>query len=114
MSDSQGSGPDLGEVFGKIQEFQTQLQQTQERLGRETVEGESGGGMVKVVANGRREVVSVVLDPEVVTPSDIPMLQDLIVAATNAALAKADRLAQERVQDELSSLTGGMMPGLFG
>jgi hypothetical protein len=70
--------------------------------------------MVKVVANGRREVVSVALEPEVVDPSDIAMLQDLIVAAVNAALVKAEQLAQERVQDELSNLTGGMMPGLFG
>lgn len=114
MDDDQGKGPDLGDVVGKIQEFQQHLQQTQDRLGLETVEAEAGGGMVQVVANGRRELVSVALEPEVVDPEDIPMLQDLIVAAVNAALVKADRLAQEKVQNELSSMTGGMMPGLFG
>jgi len=114
MDDDRESGPGLGDVFGKIQEFQEHLQHTQESLGRETVEAEAGGGMVRAVANGRRELVSLALEREVVDPEDIPMLQDLVVAAVNAALAKADRLAQQRVQDELSSLTGGMLPGLLG
>ena len=74
-----------------------------------TVETTAGGGMVKVVANGRQQVVSVRIEKEVVDPDDIDMLQDLILAAVNDALAKS----QEMVSSEMSKLTGGMnIPGL--
>ena len=111
---NQGNMPNMGELFGKIQEFQQRLEETQRRLSEETVEAEAGGGMVKVVANGRREVVSIAIEKEVVDPEDIGMLQDLVTAAVNAALDKAERVAKEKVEAQLGQLTGGMMPNLFG
>ena len=75
-----------GALFGKMQEFQARMEEMQAKLAEETVTAESGGGMVRVVANGRREVVSVEIEREVVDPEDVGMLQDLIVAAVNAAV----------------------------
>ncbi len=114
MSDEAGKMPDLGELFGKVQEFQQKMEETQRLLAEETVEAESGGGMVKVVANGRREVVSIEVEREVVDPEELGMLQDLIVAAVNAALDKAERVAKEKLEAELGQLTGGALPNLFG
>jgi hypothetical protein len=114
MSDSEDKIPGLGELFGKVQQFQQRLEETQQRLGGHTVEAESGGGMVKVVANGRREVVSIHVEREVIDPEEPGMLQDLIVAAVNSALDKAERAAKELVEEELGQLTGGMLPNLFG
>jgi len=116
MSDSDDNDkiPGLGELFGKVQQFQQRLEETQQRLADHTVEAEAGGGMVKVVANGRREVVSITVEQEVIDPEDAGMLQDLIVAAVNAALDKAERAAKEQVEAELGQLTGGMLPNLFG
>ncbi|MGB6011013.1 MAG: YbaB/EbfC family nucleoid-associated protein, partial [Desulfobacterales bacterium] len=75
-----------------------------------TIETTSGGGMVKVVANGRQQVVSIQIEKEVVDPDDLEMLQDLILAAINDALIKS----QEMVSGEMSKLTGGMnIPGLM-
>jgi hypothetical protein len=79
-------------------------------MAEKTVETTSGGGMVKVVANGRQKMVSIQIEKEVVDPEDIEMLQDLILAAVNDALAKS----QEMVSEEMSKLTGGMnIPGLM-
>ena len=114
MSDEQGKMPGMGELFGKIQEFQTKLEETQRRLAEETVEAEAGGGMVKVVANGKREVLSITVEKEIVDPEEIGMLQDLVMAAVNAALDKAERVAKEKVESQLGQLTGGMLPNLFG
>jgi DNA-binding YbaB/EbfC family protein len=86
------------------------MMKLQEEMADKTVETTSGGGMVKVVANGRQQIVSVSIEKEVVDPDDIDMLQDLILAAVNDALAKS----QEMVQSEMSKLTGGMnIPGLM-
>ena len=79
-------------------------------MAEKKVETASGGGMVKVVANGRQQVVSIQIEKEVVDPEDVEMLQDLILAAVNDALAKS----QEMVSEEMSKLTGGMnIPGLM-
>ena len=85
-----------------------QAQQLQERLQREmssiSVEGASGGGMVRVVVNGHKQLQRLTIDPEVVSKDDVEMLQDLIVAAVNDALRKVD--------EELKSKVGGMIGGL--
>jgi DNA-binding YbaB/EbfC family protein len=74
------------------------------------VESSSGGGMVKVTANGRQQILSIQVEKEVVDPDDVEMLQDLVLAAVNDALAKA----QEMVSSEMSKLTGGLnIPGLM-
>ena len=82
----------------------------QEELAEKTVETTAGGGMIKVVANGRQQVLSITIDPEVVDPEDVEMLQDLVLAAVNDALTKA----QEMVAGEMGKLTGGMnIPGFI-
>ena len=74
------------------------------------METTSGGGMVKVVANGKQQVVSIEIEKEVVDPDDVDMLQDLILAAVNDALTKS----QDMVSSEMSKLTGGMnVPGMM-
>jgi DNA-binding YbaB/EbfC family protein len=82
----------------------------QEELAGKTVESAAGGGMIRVVANGRQQIVSIRIEKEVVNPDDVEMLQDLILAAANDALAKS----QEMVASEMSKLTGGLnIPGMM-
>ena len=91
-----------------IQQMMKQAQQMQERLQKQMaelkVEGNAGGGMVKVVVNGAKQIQSLTIDPEVVSKDDVEMLQDLIVAAINDAQRKAD--------DQMAQSMGGMMGGL--
>lgn len=92
-----------------MRQMQARLNKIQEELEAKTVEASAGGGAVKVVANGQLRVQSVTIDPEVVDPEDVEMLQDLVTAAVNEALAKAQELAAQ----QLSALTGGMkLPGM--
>ncbi|GAB4390813.1 MAG: YbaB/EbfC family nucleoid-associated protein [Thermodesulfovibrionales bacterium] len=101
----------LGDIMREAQKLQAEMQRMQEEAKKKTVEASAGGGMVTVTANGASEVVSIKIDREVVNPDDVEMLQDLIMAATNEAL----RRAQEMVSDEMSRLTGGLqLPGLGG
>jgi DNA-binding YbaB/EbfC family protein len=97
-------------MMKQAQQLQSKMLEMQEELGNRTVTVQVGGGMVEVVANGRQEVLSMRLDPEVVNPDDTDMLQDLILAAINDALNRS----REMVSDEMAKLTGGMkIPGLF-
>jgi len=92
-----------------MQQMQNKLVKIQEELGQETVEATAGGGVVKVVATGHQRIVSVEIDPDAVDPTDVEMLQDLVVVAVNDALTKAQELAAKR----LSAVTGGIkIPGL--
>jgi nucleoid-associated protein EbfC len=106
--------PNMGNLLKQAQQFQAKMAKLQEELGERTVEASSGGGMITVVANGRQEILSVKIDPEVIDPNDREMLQDLILAAVNDALTKARNMMQE----EMGKLTHGLnlpnMPGLFG
>ena len=100
----------LGKMMKQAQQLQSKMFKLQEELAEKTVETSSGGGMVKVVANGKQQLVSIQIEQEVVDPDDVEMLQDLILAAVNDALNKA----QEMVSEEMSRLTGGMnIPGLM-
>jgi DNA-binding YbaB/EbfC family protein len=86
------------------------MAEMQEEVGNRTVTAQAGGGMVEAVANGRLELVSLRIDPEVANPDDVEMLQDLILAAVNEALNRA----REMMAQEMAKLTGGMqIPGLF-
>ena len=97
-------------MLKQVQKMQAEMQKVQSELGNLTVTEDSGGGMVKVVANGRQQVVSIQIEKEVVDPEDVEMLQDLILAAVNDALLKS----QEMVSQEMSKLTGGLnIPGLM-
>jgi hypothetical protein len=86
------------------------MAELQERLAERTVEASAGGGMVKIVMNGRHELLSISIDPQVVDPSDVEMLEDLVAAAVNEARGQVD----EMVRVEMSALAGGLpIPGLF-
>jgi len=100
----------LGKMMKQAQQLQAKMAKLQEEMSEKTVETSSGGGMVKVVANGKQQLVSIQIEQEVVDPDDVEMLQDLILAAVNDALAKA----QDMVSGEMSKLTGGLnIPGLM-
>jgi len=94
-------------MFGKISELQAKVQEAQDELEKVEVEAEAGGGMVKVKANGKRKILSIKLDKDVIDPEDAEMLEDLVVAGVNKALDKAEEAAQEKMQDAYK----GMMPG---
>ena len=99
----------MGNMLKQAQKLQSKIFKLQDQLADKTVETTVGGGMVKAVANGRQELLSIKLEPEVVDPDDIQMLEDLIVAAVNDALKKA----QEMVTEEMTKLTGGFkIPGI--
>lgn len=95
---------DFSKILQQAQQMQGRLQQLQDELQNKTVTGTSGGGMVSVTADGKGQVRSVKLDPSVVNPSDIEMLEDLIAVAVADAQKKAADLAQE----EMHKLTGGL------
>jgi DNA-binding YbaB/EbfC family protein len=100
----------MGNMMKQAQKLQARMLKLQEELAERTVEAGSGGGMVKVVANGKQQLVSIAIEKEVVDPQDVEMLQDLILAAVNEALAKS----QEMVSQEMGKITGGMnIPGLM-
>ena len=99
-------------MMRKIQEMQAQLEQKQAEIEATEFSASAGGGAVEVTVSGKREVLKVKLDQEVVDPDDVEMLEDLIVAATNEALRKVE----EASASAMSKLTGGLgggMPGMF-
>jgi len=104
----------LGNLLKQAQKITAEMAKVQEELAKKTVEATTGGGMVTVVANGQREILSVKIDPEVVDPQDVEMLQDLISAATNEALRKV----RDMIAEEMGKITSGLpiaglnIPGL--
>ena len=99
----------MGSIMKQAQKIQSEIARVQQELSRKTVEASSGGGMVTVVANGKQEIISVKIEPEVVTSGDIEMIQDLVLAAVNEALKKS----QEMIAEEMRKITGGLnIPGL--
>ncbi|MCK9374882.1 MAG: YbaB/EbfC family nucleoid-associated protein [Syntrophobacterales bacterium] len=101
---------DLSGMMKQAQKLQAKMMAMQEEIGNRTVTAQAGGGMVEAVVNGRQELLSLKIDPEVVVPDDVEMLQDLIQAAINEALNRA----KEMMAAEMAKLTGGMqIPGLF-
>lgn len=100
----------IQEMMKQAKRLQAKMESIREEAAQRTVEGSAGGGMVTVTVNGKNEVLSVRIEPEVVDRDEVEMLQDLVVAATNQALGRA----QEMMESELSKLTGGMpIPGMF-
>ena len=99
----------LGNMMKQVQQMQAKMEKLQAELEEMEVEGTAGGGMVKVIANGKQDIISVTIDPEVVDKDDVEMLQDLIVAAINQAREKA----QELQQKHMAEITGGLnLPGM--
>jgi len=97
-------------MMKQAQKLQAKMMEMQAEVGNRTVSAQAGGGMVEAVVNGRQELVSLRIDPEVAVPDDVEMLQDLVLAAINEALNRS----REMMAAEMSKLTGGMqIPGLF-
>ena len=100
----------MGNMMKQAQKLQSKMLKLQNEMADKTVETSSGGGMVKVVANGKQQIVSIHIEKEIVESDDVEMLQDLILAAINDALTKS----QEMVSEQMSKLTGGLnIPGLM-
>lgn len=100
----------MNDLVRQAQIMQKKMSKLQDELAERTVEAQSGGGMVTVTATGSQEIKAVVIDPKVVNPDDVEMLQDLVLAATNEALKQA----KEMTEAEMKQLTGGIsIPGLF-
>lgn len=100
----------FGNLLKQAQEMHTKIAQLQEEMAGKTVEASSGGGMVNIVMNGKQEVLSIRIDPEVVNREEIDMLQDLIAAAMNEAIRKS----HEMMTEEMKKITGGLsIPGLL-
>ncbi|MCH7770605.1 MAG: YbaB/EbfC family nucleoid-associated protein [Bacteroidetes bacterium] len=93
-------------MLKQVQKMQAEMQKVQGELGNLTVSEEAGGGMIKATANGNREIISVEIDPQVIDKDDKEILEDLVVAAVNKALASAGKLAEE----EMAKVTKGMIP----
>ena len=101
----------LGNLMKQAQMMQEKMAKIQEEAAQKTVEASAGGGMVTVTANGKMEILSIKIEKEVINPDDAEMLQDLITAAVNEALKKA----QDMMSEEMGKLTGGLgLPGMGG
>jgi len=99
----------FNKMLKQMQKLQAEMVRLQEELGERTVDATAGGGVVRAVANGRQELVSIEIQPEAVDPDDIEMLQDLVLTAVNEALRKS----RDMVAQEMGRLTGGLgIPGL--
>ncbi|MDD2569015.1 MAG: YbaB/EbfC family nucleoid-associated protein [Clostridia bacterium] len=104
-------GVNMQKLMKQAQKMQADMARMQDELKKAQVEGVAGGGMVKAVVTGANEIVSLEINPEVVDPEDVEMLQDLIVAAINDAMRNASEMANR----EMSKITGGMnIPGMPG
>lgn len=101
---------DMAKMFGKMKEMQAKMKEAQEKLETITAEGESGGGMVKAVVNGKKKVISVEIEETIITKDDKELLQDLIVAAINTALENVEGKSAE----ELRKSTEGFLPNIPG
>lgn len=100
----------MGNMMKQVQKMQKQMAEMQKELEEREVEASAGGGAVTVKVNGKKEILAIEIDKDVVDPDDVEMLQDLIMAATNEAL----RNAGDMVNREMQKVTGGMnIPGLF-
>ena len=99
----------MGNLMKQAQQMQQKMLKLQEEIAKRTLDASVGGGMVTVTVNGKSEVLRIKIEPQVVDPNDVEMLEDLILAGVNEALRKA----QEVVSEEMSKLTGGLkIPGL--
>ena len=101
---------DFGNLMGKVKDMQAKLQEAQENLVNIKATAESGAGMVKATVNGKKQVLSIDIDRDLIKPEDKEMMQDLIVAAINKAIQEVDILAKE----ELKKSTNGVIPDIPG
>ena len=103
------------DMMQQLQKMQQQMEETQAAVEESTFEASAGGGMVKAEVNGKKEVLKITIDPEVVDPDDVEMLEDLVCAAVNEALSEAGKA----MEDQMGQITGnlplpGGFPGMMG
>ena len=100
----------MQQIMRQAQKMQKKMEEAQEEAANQIVEASAGGGMVSVKVNGKQELLEISIEKDVVNPDDVEMLQDLIVAAVNKSIKKA----QQVMQDKLQGITGGLnIPGMF-
>ena len=105
-----GMGGNMNNMMKQMQKMQKQMEEMQQQLEEKEVEASSGGGAVTALVNGKKELLNITIDESVVDPEDVDMLQDLIIAAVNEAMRKAENM----VNEEMKKVTGGInIPGLF-
>ncbi|SEJ43940.1 hypothetical protein SAMN05660742_107167 [Propionispira arboris] len=111
MFNGMGNMGNMGGMMKKVQKLQAEMGKMQEELKTRTIDVSAGGGAIKVVMNGEKQIQSLIIDPAAVDPEDVEMLQDLISAAINEAVKKVDDL----MASEMGKLTGGLNlpPGMF-
>lgn len=102
-------GMNMNNLMKQAQKMQQKMQETQEALAEKTLEMTSGGGAVKIVISGKKEIKEIKINPEVVDPDDVEMLEDLILSAVNEAIRQADEMCNQ----EMNKITGGIGGGLF-
>ncbi len=102
-------GMNMQSLMKQAQKMQKKMEEAQEALAEKTVETTSGGGAVKIVITGKKVIKSIKIDPEVIDPDDVEMLEDLILSSVNEAIRQADEMANS----EMSKITGGVGNGMF-
>ncbi len=102
-------GMNMQSLMKQAQKMQKKMEEAQEALAEKTVETTSGGGAVKIVITGKKVIKSIKIDPEVIDPDDVEMLEDLILSSVNEAIRQADEMAN----NEMSKITGGVGNGMF-
>ncbi|NLW51739.1 MAG: YbaB/EbfC family nucleoid-associated protein [Tissierellia bacterium] len=104
-----GGGQNMNSMMKQMQKMQKQIEDAQKEIEETEVTATAGGGVIEVVANGKKEIISISIDKDVVDPEDVEMLQDMIVAGVNEAIRAAEKLSEEK----MSKITGGLnIPGL--
>jgi DNA-binding YbaB/EbfC family protein len=101
---------DMMNMLGKVKELQAKMKEAQDNLQHLTETAESGAGMVKVTVNGKKQVIHLEIDPDIIKVEDRQMLQDLVVAATNKALSNIE----DKIKEELKKSTQGVIPNIPG
>lgn len=102
--------PNMNDLLRQAQVMQNKVLKLQQEMAEKTVETSAGGGMVKVVMNGRQELRAIAIDPRALEGGDVEMLQDLILSAVNEGV----RVTRSNMEREMSNLTGGIwVPGMF-